>query len=248
MGRRLSNRNQGKNMKTNCNSFACILFQAVVLVTCQLLSPNAVAGQVTLTFEGLGDFEYTRDFYNGGLAVTINQSSGSGPGPAYGISFPGDTITYINNGPSGAHFGGQPTPITALSFQQSGAWMNVASGFVGGLSFYYANPNNDSTISIYSEVNGGGQRLATLFLPVTTYETTSGQLFPAQFTSVSFSGIARSVDFIKLAHSGYVDDLTIDIPSVVPEPSIAALTIFGLAVVGSSARRGRRNRTKSEEV
>jgi hypothetical protein len=198
-------------------------FINILIATIFFCSSSANAALVTLTFEGLGDFEYVRDFYNGGKG-----GNGSGPGTNYGVSFPGSTATYISGGPSGAHFGGQPTPTTALSFQQFGAWMNVGSGFTQSLSFYYANPNQDTTVSIYSDINGGGKLIAELFLPRTIYQDPNGNLFPAQYASISFLGTAKSVDFIKMASRGYVDDLSINISSV-PIPS--AIWLFSSALI-----------------
>jgi hypothetical protein len=94
------------------------------------------AASVTMTFEGLRDFEYVRNYYNGGFG-----GSGSGPGPNYGVFFPGDTYASIDSDVGGnGNFGSEPSPSTAISFQQSGAWMNVSQGFTNRLSFYYANP------------------------------------------------------------------------------------------------------------
>jgi hypothetical protein len=190
------------------------IIQAMALATTMLMASEVHADVVTMTFEGLEDFEYVSDFYNGGLG-----GNGSGPGSNYGVSFPRSTISYVNNGPSGAHFGGQPTPGTALSFQRYGARMNVTSGFKNTLSFYYGNPNQDSTISIYSETNGLGQLLVTLVLPRTGYVSLEGgeSRFYMEYASVSFCGVAKSVDFSSMAYRGYIDDLSIFTPAV-PEP------------------------------
>src|SRR5262245_34842570 len=135
----------------------------LVIVITAAWSPHVGATSATLTFEGLGDFEYVENFYNGGLG-----GSGSGPGPNYGITFTGSTYTSIDADAGGTgNFGGEPSPNTAVSFQQGGAWMNVAPGFTDGLSFYYTNPNGDSTIRIYDGINGTGQLLSSLFLPRT---------------------------------------------------------------------------------
>lgn len=198
-----------------------------------LFAFNANATTVTLTFEGLGDFEYVRNFYNDGLG-----GNGSGPGSNYGVAFSGSTNAYINNGAQGAHFGGEPTPGTAVAFQQGSAWMNVASGFTDSLSFYYANPNQGSTIRIYSEINGGGQLLGTLFLPQTPHQGLDGNIFPMSFASTSFSGVAKSVDFISMAHSGYVDDLSINTVAAVPVPS--AVWLFGSGLLGLTGLARRR--------
>lgn len=220
-------------MQSQLRTILATIFLSIGLFS----ATGASATVITMTFEGLGDFEYVRNFYNGGLG-----SKGSGPGANYGIAFPGDTNTYLNaylnQGTRGARFWGEPTPNTALSFQQSGAWMNVASGFTDSLSFYYANPNGNSTISIYSEINGGGQRLATLFLPQTAYTGQDGHIFPMSFVSLGFSGVAKSVDFLSMAHRGYIDDLSINtVAAVVPLPATAWLLGSGLLGLIGVARR-----------
>lgn len=208
------------------------IFRTVLFVTTLLLPWAAHAEMVTLTFEGLGDFEYAGDYYNGGTG-----GGGHGPGTNFGVSFPCCTNTYLNNGPSGAHFTGQATPFTALSFQQGNAWMNVSAGFTDSLSFFYGNPNQDSHISIYSQENGQGQRLATLFLPRTS---NPDGIFLMQYVTVNFSGTARSVDFIEMANRGYVDDLSFNSTLVyapVPEPETYAMLLAGFGLMCVIARR-----------
>jgi PEP-CTERM motif-containing protein len=191
----------------------------------------AHAEAVIMTFEGLQDFEYVQDYYAGGFG-----SKGSGPGANFGVVFSGSTYSSIDEDDGGTgNFGGEPSPGTAVSFQQGGAYMNVAGGFVGMLSFYYANPNGASSISIHSGENGTGELLATLSLPMTAFQgqaDPTGNLSPLYYTSVNFSGVARSVDFIALAHRAYVDDITL---SPVPEPGTWALATIGL--LGMVGRR-----------
>lgn len=205
----------------------------VLMILALFASSNANAGKLTLDFEGLQDFEYASDFYNGGFG-----GSGSSLEHNSGVSFSNGTVSYLNNGPSGAQFGGQLTPKTALSFQQFGAWMNVQYGFTDTLSFYYANPNRDSVISIYSGINGQGQLITSLFLPQTPYEGVDGSIFPMQFTSVNFYGVAKSIDFDSMAHRGYIDDLSI-ISSSVPESKTYLSLMLGLGLIGLFGRRNK---------
>lgn len=118
--------------------------------------------------------------------------------------------------------------------------MNVASGFIGTLSFYYANPNRASTITIHSGKNGTGEVLALLELPQTPYQQAmdpTGNLGPFVYASISFSGIAQSVDFVSLAHSAYVDDISI---TPVPEPETWTLFGLGAGLMLMAAKRHRR--------
>lgn len=157
---------------------------------------------------------------------------GSGPGLDYGISFPDDTYASIAADAGGTgNFGVEPPPSTAVSFQQSGAFMNVAPGFVGNLSFYCANPNGSSNIKVYAGLNGTRQLLAT-FLPQTPYQSQqvpTGNLSPLLYTSVAFSGVAHSVDFIALAHRAYVDDISV---TPVPEPTTGLMSLLAAGILG----------------
>jgi PEP-CTERM motif-containing protein len=97
----------------------------------------------------------------------------------------------------------------------------------------------DAARGIYGGINGTGGLITTLFLPRTAYQgqmDPTGNLSPLVFTSVSFAGVARSVDFMPLAFSAYVDDVTIG--AAVPEPASMTLVLLGLA----TARRLRRAR------
>ena len=167
---------------------------------------------VTMTFEGLTNGEEVRDYYNGGYGY--DRSTGlpkSGPGPNYGVTFPegrvgaGENISYETTG----IWRGEPTPHTAIGFDAY-AWMNVESGFTGSFSFYYGNPNGDSKIYIYDGINRTGNLLATLDLPRTIQDTDGA--FLMVYASVSFSGIARSVDFSEEQGSCVMDDITLGAP------------------------------------
>jgi len=73
-------------------------------------TPVNVAGTVVLTFEGFGDQEEIRDYYNGGVG-----SLGSGPGPSYGISFSSNALAIIDEDAGGSgNFGGEPSPDTIM--------------------------------------------------------------------------------------------------------------------------------------
>jgi len=158
------------------------------------------------------------------------------------VVFSGSTYTSLDADAGGTgNFGGEPSPDTAVSFQQGGAFMNVADGFTGGLTFHYSNPNGPNTIRIYDGVNGTGNLLAALFLPQTPYQgqmDPTGNLGPFVRASVGFEGVARSVNFIELAHRAYVDDITLGV-HVVPLPPAAVLLVTAFAGALARARRRR---------
>lgn len=210
---------------------SALFFAAVIGM---LGSTTALSAPIVMTFEGLGNFEYVREYYNGGYG-----GSGSGPGPNFGVSFPGSTYTSIDADDGGTgNFGGEPSGYTAVSFQQSGAWMNVPAGFSDGLSFYYSNPNGPNSIYIYDGIDGTGNLLATLFLPQTAYQgqmDPTGNLSPLVYASVTFSGTARSVDFLELAHRAYVDDIRLGAPVPVP----GGVVLLGSALAAFAALRRR---------
>src|SRR6266481_6215765 len=81
---------------------------------------------VSLDFNDLQIDEAVLGYYNGGLG-----SLASGPGPDLGITFTSDFVTV----PFGI-FG--PPELSEQLTSDSGT-TNVAAGFSGGFSFYYAN-------------------------------------------------------------------------------------------------------------
>jgi hypothetical protein len=67
--------------------------------------PAFAQSTVTLTFEGLGNFEPVSQFYNGGTG-----GNGSGPGTNYGISFSPNSLALIDSDAGGTgNFGGEPS-------------------------------------------------------------------------------------------------------------------------------------------
>jgi hypothetical protein len=225
----------------------------LVLVVCAFAGARAIAGPViTLTFEGLQNFEGVSDYYNGGLG-----SLGTGPGPDYGVTFAANATAYIPGLQTGTvtPFPGDPSPPTVLLLAILGngytagyptsTTMDVTSGFVGALTFYYINiaPSVRSTyVDIYSGLDGTGTLLAEQSL-ATTPEAFGGP------TVVSFSGTASSVVF-----GGGNDQLALDNISFfaqVPEPpswiSLAAglgsaCLILSLRRQVAGARTGRREK------
>ena len=164
--------------------------------------------QSTITFEGLRDGESINQFYNGGTG-----GSGSGPGANYGISFSPNALAVIDLDAGGSgNIGGEPSPDTAMYFRSGTAVMNVAAGFTTGFSFYYTAVNSPSSVTVYDGLNGTGNVLATLALPVTPYNGApdpNGIFSPFVPIGVSFAGTARSVDFGGTVNQVAFDNITI---------------------------------------
>jgi len=191
-----------------------IVFFCFFMVSCGNESTDPVmTTKVKMTFEGLTDNESVREYYNGGYGYdSLSNLQKSGPGPNYGVTFltQGNIVARIDSDAGGnGNFGGEPSPSTAIEFQNH-AWMNVAAGFKETLSFYYTNPNGPAKIYIYDGLDKTGNLLATVDLPQTAYAGApdpTGNLSPFVLISVSFDGIAKSVDFGDLANSAYIDDI-----------------------------------------
>ncbi len=201
-----------------------------------------------LTFEGLRDNEPILNFYNGGFGA-----NGSGPGPNYGIAFEGQSLAIISDlstivtpaGPTTGtgNFSNAPSGITSAYFLSgSGVVMNVASGFTTGFSVYYAADNHAGSVTVYDGLDGTGNVLATLALPIN-----GANCGPALYScwtpvGVSFNGVAKSVDFGGSANFIGFDNITVG--SVTPG-IIAAMaqlasaggwdTAFTLINMGASA-------------
>ncbi len=165
--------------------------------------PLAHAQQVTVTFEGLQNFEDVRNYYAGG-----HGSLGSGPGPNYGITFspdansaisttiaPGTTVLFFSN-PNAS----SPAPIT----------MNVATGFSGQLTFQYATatPPSNRIVKIYDQLDGNGNLLASMVLPAQPGSPIYN-ITPTPPVNIPFFGTVYSVVFQLNPGSAELDNITL---------------------------------------
>ena len=167
-----------------------------------------------LSFDGFLNNETILTYYMGGFG-----SLGSGPGPAFGITFTPGLVadpTRLVFGPSAR--------ITGTS-----ATMNLDSAFPGLVSFYFT---GNGTVSFFSGQNGSGTQLSSfglvsMSLPITN--TFGATLLP--FQSAVFTPAVGST--LRL------DSITFG-AQVVPEPSTAMLLLTGLGLVSIFRRiRGR---------
>ena len=164
---------------------------------------------LVLDFEGLGNLERILDFYDGGFG-----GFGSGPGPAYGISFGPDALALIDADAGGSgNFANEPSANTIAFFLTGpGVVMNVNNGFTTGFSFYYTSARV-GTVTVYDGPNGTGNVLATV--PVERQYNTCGAPDPTGAFScwtpvgVTFAGTAFSVNFGGVWNQTGFDDITL---------------------------------------
>ncbi|MCU0781933.1 MAG: hypothetical protein MUF04_12640 [Akkermansiaceae bacterium] len=219
----------------------------LVIIVAALFGASVVGGMAAttvLTFEGLGNNEAISNYYNGGLG-----GNGSGPGPNYGVTFSSNALALIDaDAPGGTgNFGGEPSPSTTMYFLSgAAATLNYAAGFTTGFSFFYTAINQPGFINVYDDVNGTGNLLASLSLPLTPNSGApdpTGAFSPFLPIGVSFQGIAKSVDFGGAVDQIGFDNITFgsDTPGgVVPEPGNFAAV--GCVLVSGLLLRNRRQR------
>ena len=171
----------------------------------------AVPNLASLTFDGFLNDEAILTYYMGGFG-----SLGSGPGPAFGITFTPGLVadpTRLLFGPSAR--------ITDTS-----ATMNLDSAFPGRVSFYFT---GNGTVSFFSGQNGSGTQLSSFGLTPSLSNTFGATLLP--FQSAVFTPAVGSTLRLDMITFG---------SQVVPEPSIAMLLLTGLGLVSIFRRiRGR---------
>lgn len=218
-------------MKSLVSLFCAALAAASLSV---FTARQAAAATIVLDFEGLQDLESVDNFYNGGTG-----GSGSTSGQDFGVEFSTNALAIIDADAGGnGNIGGEPSPDTVLFFLSGGAAvMNVAADFDTGFSFFYSAALNPGTINVYDGLDGSGNILATLNLPITPFNGApdpNGVFSPFVPLGVNFSGIARSIDFNDTADQIAFDNITLGsaIPggsTPVPEP----MSLLALVAVGS---------------
>jgi len=175
---------------------------------------------VSLDFNDLKVGEEVRGYYSGGFG-----SLNTGPGPDVGITFTSDFVTV----PFGV-FG--PPELSEQLTSDSGT-MNVAAGFSGAFSLYYATMSGvPGSVLLYSGLDGTDSLVGTLLLPADSGFEAIGLTQLTPFKSAVFSGNGLMLDNITLAPGGELS---------IPEPSSISLLWIGLtAIFYCTAQRFRR--------
>lgn len=209
--------------------WAYILMGAAVL---QLAS--SANAQKLLTFEGVGNGAAVNGFYAGGTDSLGNA------GPNLGVEFAGATLGLVDEDAGGSgNFANEPSPSTIVFFTDPGtAFLNIASGFVQRLSFYYSSAA-PAVVDLYSGLDGTGVLLGSIDL-LAQYDVgcvgdPTGDFCRFSRVSLGFSGTARSIDFRATANQTGIDNVTLG----VPEPATWLYFIAGLGLAGASLRRRR---------
>ena len=197
----------------------------ITLAAVSLVATSAAnATIITLDFEGIGNQVAIGNYYNGGLGVN------------YGVEFVGNALGII-----AAEAGGTGNFTNAPSMPGIMFWldgpatiMNVSAGFTDGFATYYTSINQPGSISIYDDLNGTGNLLATLNLAALGSQGTTGAAYDTwALIGTTFKGTGKSVVFGGSANYIGYDNVTFG--SNIPAPGALAL----LAVAGCSARRRR---------
>ena len=193
------------------------------------LAAPVSASVVTLTFEGIGDFNPVGNFY----------------APDY--IFSPSTLALVDSDAGGSgNFANEPSPSTVMFFlDANNAVLNVTNGFTTGFSFYYSS-SVAATVTVYDGTGGTGNVLAQINLAAQGFDNCTGDPNGAfcNWTpiGVSFAGTAYSIDFGGTANYTGYDNITFgsDTPGgAVPEPAVWAMLISGFGLVGAAARRRR---------
>lgn len=189
----------------------------------------APAFSATLDFQGAGEYNFIGDYYNGGT----NDAGASGVN--YGISFGPDALALANTADF-TYFSNAPTP-GILAAVGADAAMNVAAGFTGTVSFWYSS-SEDTTVTLFSGLNGTGTELGTFSLLANAQNGCSDTPFCHwDFASFSLEGVvAQSIQFGGTAGLAGFDNVSV---SPVPLPAAGWALLSALGGLGALARRKR---------
>ena len=197
----------------------------ITIATVAVMTASAAHAEIiTLDFEGIGNQAAVGNFYNGGLGVN------------YGVEFVGNALGIVAAEAGGTgNFTNAPSMPTILFWLDGPATiMNVAAGFTDGFATYYTSIDQPGSISIYDDLNGTGNLLATLNLSALGSQGTSGAAYDTwALIGTTFKGTGKSVVFGGTANYIGFDNVTFG--SEIPAPGAVAL----VAAAGLTARRRR---------
>jgi len=201
------------------------LSRVAALVLFAASAAPAFASSFVVDFEN--DWAYgslVNSYYSGGTA-----DDGSA-GANLGVEFV--NVGGLSNDANFTYYSGAPSPqgtAYATTFlPDDRAYMNVASGVGGALTFYYSSPEDRiGAVKAYSGLNGTGTLLGTFDLTAnsSSYDTWNAVAF-------RFGGLAHSFDLTGAANVVGFDNI-----SAVPEPGMLAMLLAGGIGLALRARR-----------
>ena len=219
------------------------------VLTSLLLASSIFANPIVLKFENIvpggTQSALILDFYHGG----------GGAANDFGIDFSDNALAVCLNlsgqtcsNASRGGLGDADSQAGGLFFLTgSVTFMNDSAGFDTGFSLFYSAVNSPGSLSVYDGLNGTGNVLATLDLPLTSGAVCPAGNYNAGFcpfvpVGVSFAGTAKSIGFAGVANQIVFDDVTFGsvTPGAggdVPEPATVGLTCVGLGLVALRIRR-----------
>lgn len=211
---------------------------------------SAWAGPLVLDFEGTTSNTAVGDFY-----------------AASGVQF-GANARALNEADERANFRNAPSPGSVMFFDSGGsAIVNVAGGFGQALTLSYSTTSYEAFVRVWSGENATGELLGTISLAALGGGDDADDPYNVwTVASLSFDGIARSIDFGGTANRVGFDDITlgaaaapggssgsvevtmpvVDLPifsgpdaaaTPVPETPTLALALAALAALGLARRR-----------
>lgn len=211
-----------------------------LVLAAMLASATAADAQVRqLTFEGVGNGVAIGSFYNGGAGGALNVTFG---GSANGL-------VAASAGGSG-NFEGNPSGNSIMYWTTSNPFMNVSDGFTDGFSLFYSAITQGGSVSIFDGLNGTGNLLGSINLPITPagpYDEATGcsggySYCPWVQAGTTISGTAYSVVFDGGANGIGFDNVTFgsataETVETTPEPASFVLLATGLVGIGAAVRR-----------
>lgn len=216
----------------NKTSLLCPLLLAAVVYSTGATASTSV---IYLDFEGIGDGANIQDFYNGGTDSYGNSGSN------YGVTFGPDPLmsAFVNYSTTdGVAFEGEPSPVTVMGFYSGAGLLNSNQGFDTGFSFYYSTTDFTGQVKVYDGLSATGNVLGTIDILALGEGPNPNKPYKYwAIGSLSFNGIAKSVDFGDTENGVGFDNLTLgsSIPAV-PELPTAGLLILGLGFLATKRR------------
>jgi hypothetical protein len=164
-------------------------------------------GVIFLNFEGLGNLDEVGQFYSGG-------TSKSGlAGHNYGVNFTGKPLSIIDSKHGGTgNFTNPVLPNTVLFFMTGPEIViSAASGFSGGVSFYYS-ASEPGEVMVFDGPGGTGVMLASMpyqALSLGSAGDLTGYFDTWKLFKLLFSGTAKSVIIKGTANKCAFDDIVL---------------------------------------